>query len=777
MKKHKLLLLFGALITNSIVVVPIVSTNTTKSTVNDDDIKINIKSNIHLDKEGINLLKNLYSDYYRKMGVSDWHRNYDFINIDKTSKMNRVGIIEVNYCDMNYLLSSKRNFEINYFDKSFIAENAYHGTAVTSIIGTDTGINPNSNIFYAALKYKDKNNKSYPENISRFRSILDWYKSNDVNIINMSFGPQNIFEMNKIDYLNWRSIEDNFIENINESDSWKYIVSEGDKITPIINKMRTDKIYLKKLTDKYKNIFYALEIMKLASDENLLKLKGYNELIEEYATKYGMIFVKASGNENDFRKILNDTINYIRDINYEEFKQEMLLLYNYLGKDDRYSAYLAHDILKNLDKECLQQYNELKYALIYAHHNNQIVSDLFKNTKSNISYNTQLLNKFDKWYYGSEPKNVIYTGAVDAHNKPTHFSSFNNSGYAPLVSSYGEININTNNKWLELVKRFNELKTEKQMSISEKEEHEFKEHLEYLATFRGTSMSAPMMTGVLSLLQTSLNEKLTLSDALLFSTSSGNYAATTIEKAYYSDLDFNINKEFWKSNHSKNKTGFGIPKYFNMLKMIHDEKIKTVNLSPNKLSNMMGTGYNFFTIKQDWDLKHINHIERLDYKLAFKTPSLHTLIDFFEKWSAESGDSVKIKAVKSISGILAEYQSKHNNKDFDNFVDIASTLYLKFGDDKRTPRYKESTALNSPVENVYYGEYEKDGLELEVMLIMKQYGAMFDALEKEYPNSWYGSWKAIGYPDLTTLKSVFKEYYFKYIDEVAEVKYILKINE
>ncbi|MFV8400967.1 hypothetical protein [Mycoplasma sp. 005V] len=423
---------------------------------------------------------------------------------------------------------------------------------------------------------------------------------NDDNIINMSFGPQNIFEMNKIDYLNWRNIEDNFIENINESDSWKYIVTAADKITPIINNMRTDKIYLKKLADKYKNIFYALEIMKLASDDNLLKLKGYNELIEEYATKYGMIFVKASGNENDFRKILNDTINYIRNINYEEFKQEMLLLYNYLCKDDRYSGYLVHDILKNLDKECLQQYNELKYALIYAHHNNQIVSDLFKNIKSNI---------------------------------------------------------------------------------------------------------------------------------------------------------------------------------FNMLKMIHDEKIKTVNLSPNKLSNMIGTGYNFFTIKQDWDLKHIKHIERLDYKLAFKTPSLHTLIDFFEKWSAESGNSVKIKAVKSISGILTEYQSKHNNKDFDNFADIASTLYLKFGDDKRTPRYKESTAFNAPVENVYYGEYEKDGLELEVMLIMKQYGAMLEALEKEYLNSWYGSWKAIGYPDLATLKSVFKEYYFKYIDEVAEVKYILKINE
>ncbi|MFV8470109.1 hypothetical protein [Mycoplasma sp. 1458C] len=54
---------------------------------------------------------------------------------------------------------------------------------------------------------------------------------------------------------------------------------------------------------------------------------------------------------------------------------------------------------------------------------------------------------------------------------------------------------------------------------------------------------------------------------------------------------------------------------------------------------------------------------------------------------------------------------------------------------------------------------------------------MMQILDHEYSNSWYGSQKAVGYPNLDYLKSVLKEYYSKYINEVAEIKYFVRVNQ
>ncbi|MFV8476960.1 S8 family serine peptidase [Mycoplasma sp. Z355B] len=787
MKRNKLLLLLTGSFLSGAIITPMVAASTTTET-NTTKIKINPTSSIAITQEQYNAIKDFYSIFYKKMGVSPWHRNTNSTNIDKTSSMNKVGVLEVNYSNLDYLLSSKKDFDINYFDGKeniTVGRNNWHGSAVSSIIGSDTGINPDANIYYAALKYTDNKGGTHNNNLDRFNKILEWYKNNNVNIINMSYGIQNMINIDNIDYTNWRSIQNNFTDKIKTSfgfDEWK-MPADYNRIGSITDGIRYNKEYFDDLYNKFISLYVLLAVSKLANDGTLQKLGAEDKLIEDFAVKYGMIFVKSSGNENTFRKLIYDAVERAKSLDYSKLKDDIMLMYNYFGHDERYSAYLSSDVSKNLGYEYMLKYRQFKYALIYLHHNNAEFSRVMDESKNNISYQSELLKKFDNYFFKKEAKNIIYTGAVDYSNKPTAFSSFNNSddSYRPLVSAYGETEIHSSSTATP-THTYSVLASTLSRNGgigNSREANEFiSGYLKYLSRFNGTSMAAPMLTGTLSLLQSTTKHKLSLSDALLLVTGSGNYAATTIENSYTDDFDFNVEKEFWKKNHAKNKTGFGIPKYFNMYKMISGDKIKTYDNLSSKFSDEINGAYVNFSISNKLDLSTLTSLDHLDYKVAFKTASVSTLLEYyFKKWAQESGDSYKMKAVESLIGILGNLNSQKYSKDLDNLLDIKATLEFK-NNSNYSNSIKYSKSIASPVEDIYFGSYKNNtDYSLSLAFSLKQFSAMMQILEREYPNSWYGSWKAIGYPNLDYLKLVLREYYFKYIDEVAEIKYFVRVNE
>ncbi|WP_416754298.1 S8 family serine peptidase [Mycoplasma sp. 654] len=787
MKKNKLLLLLTGSLLSSAIITPMVAASTTAET-NTTKIKINSTSPITITEEQYNTIKDFYSIFYKKMGVSPWHRNSNSTNIDKTSAMNKVGVLEVDYSNLDYLLSSKKNFDINYFDSKediLVNRNSWHGSAVSSIIGSDTGINPDANIYYAALQYRDNKNEMHKNNLDRFNKILEWYKNNNVNIINMSYGLLNMINIDNIDYTSWRSIQNNFNNKVKTSfgfDEWN-MPADYSRIGSITNGIRYNKDYFDDLYNKFISLYTLLAVSKLANDETLQKLDAEDKLIEEFAVKYGMIFVKSSGNENTFRKLIYDAVDKAKSLDYSKLKDDIMLMYNYFGADERYSAYLSSDVNKNLGYEYMLKYRQFKYALIYLHHNNAEFSRVIDESKNNISYQSELLKKFDNYFFKKEAKNIIYTGAVDYSNKPTPFSSFNNSNdsYRPLVSAYGETKIHSSSTATP-THTYSVLASALSRNGGIGDSEEAKEfisgYLKYLSRFNGTSMAAPMLTGTLSLLQSTTKHKLSLSDALLLVTGSGNYAATTIENSYTDDFDFNVEKEFWKKNHAKNKTGFGIPKYFNMYKMISGDKIKTYDNISSKFSDAINGAYVNFSISEKLDLSSLTSLDNLDYKVAFKTASVSTLLEYyFKKWAQESGDSYKIKAVESLIGILSNLNQQKYLKELDNLLDVKADLEFKNnGNYSKSIKYSGSTT--SPVEDIYFGSYKNNtDFSLNLTFSLKQFSAMMQILDQEYSNSWYGSQKAVGYPNLDYLKSVLKEYYSKYINEVAEIKYFVRVNQ
>nr|WP_307917357.1 hypothetical protein [Mycoplasmopsis bovis] len=61
-----------------------------------------------------------------------------------------------------------------------------HGYAVTSIIGTDFGINQNASIYYTFLNDDDT-----------VKAVKNLYYKYDVKLINMSLGPTSIFDSSR----------------------------------------------------------------------------------------------------------------------------------------------------------------------------------------------------------------------------------------------------------------------------------------------------------------------------------------------------------------------------------------------------------------------------------------------------------------------------------------------------------------------------------------------------------------------------------------------------
>lgn len=121
-------------------------------------------------------IKDIYRPYYLKHAVY-YNRDDDYDN--DMHDYNKVGIIEVENFNRNYLLSDDDNFHFkNLSEDTKISDN--HGYAVTSIIGTDLGINKNAKLYYSSLG----STKPFID------IIKEMHKKHGVKLFNLSFGDK-----------------------------------------------------------------------------------------------------------------------------------------------------------------------------------------------------------------------------------------------------------------------------------------------------------------------------------------------------------------------------------------------------------------------------------------------------------------------------------------------------------------------------------------------------------------------------------------------------------
>ncbi|SJZ62129.1 S8 family serine peptidase [Mycoplasmopsis verecunda] len=814
-------------IMGSLIILPsfaLVSANT-----NDEKQDLQFINNIvdiKLTNEQINVFRNLFQHYYQKLGVSEWNRNFSADEIDYNSPYNKVGILEVNNEKMDYLLSNKKNFKINYYNYP-ITSNKLHGAGVTSIIGTDTGINPDANIYYASFYL---NNKESPKN--NLRGIFEWFRKNGVNIVNSSTGPS--FEVKpNIEILQERNkwmkhqskiskyeiTKDNDDKEL--ADEWDYVV-DYDTRTDAAAKFNNPEHY-QELIEHLESLAYLMEFYKFIQSNKPKEKTEFERLIDEYTTKYNMIFIRSSSNRNtDKEKLFFLLENFTN--NYKNIKDHIISYQRFIN-DKTWMGYLNYYNINNSNKYNTEQIQQNKTNL---NHIINLVNYLFNHNKMlyslKLRYSDKYSNKFapwnfsddfDKYHFGSGTSNAIYVGALNYNNQPTRFSSFlNKKDYYPLISAYGLFGeyynpknvygiepyikyvdddkkqkvvldddlIGYKNKYLEkrsikseFIKKYS--KNDKNSNLTEVEE-EFNNYVEYLSYFSGTSMSSPMIAGLLSLFQTKYKVILTPEEARLLLVNSSNYASTSIEKVYIRELDYEINKEFWKANHSKNKTGYGIPKFFKM-KEIYDASIKSLVSNGQKVSDLLGSGFNEYVIKQEFNDLGIKDLDRLKYTASFNNVSYDELINnYFMKWANNNFDR------KILNAVYKHLKWHEENKGYyqsSNVVDLEAIVKFIDNEGHIFKRYKWSNSSNANVEQIYFGKYRnKDYPELTINIIFRQFLDIISSITESYRSRHFKEENYVFMFDgieLKDVKNLLRKLYKRFVDEHLNYKYILEVNK
>ncbi|WVV22500.1 S8 family serine peptidase [Mycoplasmopsis agalactiae] len=555
----------------------------------DDKVKLNKDSSISIDESDYKQLIRMYVPYYNKLGVRGRDRrptNYS------SSKYNKVGIVEVSDFDSNYLLSQNDQFQfIKTHSTKSNNEKSYsnHGYAVTSIIGTDFGINQNASIYYTSLN-----------NVDTVNAVKNLYYKYGVKLINMSLGPMSIF-----DQVGRKTTNSN-----SHISSNVYVDADAGST------MSINDIY------KYKYFFSQLAkaILYFTYEDNK-NIYNVSDIVEQYAAigqfalENDIKIIQSSGNDNDeLSKIVigNDFLNkteFMKNGNlsaskiYETFKSFFNSVMSFSekywpNKNDRDSNInLVNKIQRILDNalgDLNWKFNEQTGWL--KTFNFEDFADLEIRKK-------KLFNGLSSWQSLHYHDGIISVGSVNWRNVATTFSSYakDNYGTYPLVSAFGDTLKNDSE---ELTKN-NYYKRDyykiKNYIESTKDSEEFRNKMTYLFNFNGTSKAAPLITGLVSRLQGELNKELSIAKVKLLLASSSNYSSTKATKLNEFGFDeMSSEYEYWRSNRSKNKTGFGIPKYFKMRSIQESEKIKITR--PHEL------GKNFITSK---------NVRQLYYKETF----------------------------------------------------------------------------------------------------------------------------------------------------------------
>ncbi|SJZ58904.1 S8 family serine peptidase [Mycoplasmopsis verecunda] len=677
---------------------------------NETKIKLNPKQDIYLSKYEYDILKSFYSHYYDKLGLK-YHLN-DTSNgiLDQNSPYNRVGIVEINknkYLD--FIPSQLKNFSLNIHNVD--SEEDSHGEAVSSIIGGDTGINKKANMFYSVLGNDSISSES------QIRRSIEYMIKNNVRIINFSLGGADIFNLKRFGGNYVEKFESKFgvplfQEKVHlarrqyNQETKTYSIDYSYKILDWVNikpydennyyyKLNlNDDWFIKGLTS-WLLTYYFIKGNE-SNYEDLIINSYFDDLltrvIDEYSIKNDLIFVMSAGNG---RRYLNYFERYGSSIlyNFEDFMSYFIHLYN-----KRFQS-------------------SVRKQLEFIHRNNVLLSKMFNEWHQTNGNHYANADKFIEQFFNKRAsKNAIYVGAADYNNQPTAFSSYNfyPNTISPLISAYGNhrneddliIKRMTNNDKLTRTYKLNQLSHYKSNT-------KFYEYLEFINDFDGTSMAAPMITGLISLLHTQFQRNFSVSEIKNLLVSSSTYANTDTIKYSWHHYPYDY-QDVWRKNRSKSKTGFGIPKYFKMVQLVKDNKLKQFKKHREPAEKyhesdiLLSMGQNIYSQK--------NIIQHITTTVSFKYIDTYSVIKDYLKQSANNmNDYVKMEVLSKMLDKAERLIPNIKDEFTTNIIDTFSYIY-----DDNWSRLRQSQSPDASVERTYFGSHKRKYLEHNVYVDLKQ---------------------------------------------------------
>ncbi|WP_027121517.1 S8 family serine peptidase [Mycoplasma leonicaptivi] len=583
--------------------------------------------------------------YYSKLGLK-----YNNTSYKKEENYNNVGIIDIGNLDIERLfIKNSKNNIVKLGNLPNNIENDNHPFSVVSTIGTDSGINKNANIFYSSLSANGKN----------FTNILDDFikdnknKKYDTKLINISIGFNNFIDTYK----------NNTSKNINNK-KIEPDVENYDKFEDLLDIWLYYNFFTNKsFYEKWKNkILYKYEVLDKKARENNIKI------------------IMSSGNFNNYKEVLIQKSKKVLSLLQKNSFSPQTLKEEF--KKIRDILYLPGDNVKT-------HFDDLLFFLDNA----KETDNFFKDLKNNIPITLEGLEKFQSM---KNFEGIITVGSVDYNNVHTIFSSFGDidNDNSPFVSAYGQ-GIFDENDYKNIFKSYKIVMDylNKNPNIDPK----IKEQIKYWINFNGTSKAAPMITGLISLLQNQIEKNLTISETKLLLAASSNYSTKNPEE------NNNNNNEYWKQNRTKNKTGFGIPKFFKMKDIIKSENY----------------------INSDEFKKIIKNIDKYDISiiklndLILNKPTKHLTSTFiltkkmsFYDWFSEKKNNSENKNFYNILYSLINNNKKIKDELF-KFNNSNRSSYKVFSSLKlnkknsEIERLKISDSNSSEHERTYFGEYKE----------------------------------------------------------------------
>ncbi|WP_426461365.1 S8 family serine peptidase [Mycoplasma hafezii] len=682
-------------------------------------------------------LKNTFQVYYQKLGINITDRKNQITSFN--TNFNKVGILELSNKKFDeYLYSSNQTFKINYLNSTDInkekitekdihsmeSDSPNHPIAVSSIIGTDLGINRNANIYYAKAPNKKQN----------LLNIFSQFKSNGVNIVNISLG-QNFSFLNK-----WK--------NSFNWDELRKIMNDKD-----LNKL-FEIIWFIKLTEKLEN----------RKTEDTLWDVELTNAIDEFCEKNNMIFVVSANNNFDTYLQLKEFLKNIKN-NFSEYASisRIYLHPNYIHWTKN-NVFLQ--ILSKLTDDNFKKINQL-----FAYGDSSTIDE---------SINT-LIRNIRKTFNEKRSEKAIYVGAVNYDNKPTSFTAYDDEhDLNPLVSAYGEgLKIDDqlieSKKGYEYTRKFARDKAYEFWNNSLQKTDYNRQTLEllnYVIHFNGTSMAAPMVSGLLSLFQTEFKHELTINEAKALLVASATYGNTKVVHNKIDDLENSNNIEWWKNNHAKSKTGYGIPKYFKMRKIYNNTdgyRIINLNDKNSKLSQKMDGDH---TVSIPVNLNQKNNIRWVKITTTFNNLNINKFFDYVNSQN-------NLSRYKNILSELIKQCKNSNSIHKNNFLDLFSKIEYSIDKFYTSERTKSSISYYSPVEKTIHKNNKSEKFGFSVKLILKQLSFITDQLNKLFENkkTLFGSNSIKQLETINSFKAILINNYKDFIDKTQNIYLVYEIIE
>ncbi|MHA3826056.1 S8 family serine peptidase [Mycoplasma sp. BRA285] len=515
-----------------------------------NDVKINKYTNTTISLEQLNSYKNIYSYFFKLHNIS----KQEDLNFDLNESYSKVGIIEVNGIKKSDIINTKINSHNFHVHGDFISEysntNTMHGSKVYSLIGSDLGVNNNANVYYSSLdminsikndsekqnifnKYPDINQNIY----SKIKNSLDYMVANDVKIVNLSLGPKLLsYSQDKnIDFEVLNSIENNFINTQN------FIAK--DNTYPEIAET-----------------YWLLNISKILNLD-LNSGSKLDEILDFYNKKYGISVIAAAGNDGE---IYSNITKYIQKLKKYKSLDSLINSIKWQIK----SSWRSND---------LNEWIHLNNLLDVVNANKNSLSHIITSVNKDDNLAKNVISKYNKFIENTIGNNVVYVASVNDSMKPSKFSTFamSENDNLPFVSSYGE------------APKLNSDETLKEKSSDSK----LNSLINYYLTSEGTSFSAPIITGMISLLQQSLNRTFSMAEikALLAYSSQikeynlNTYTNSDYDEVYYIKNDFNYGVR--RKNNSFSKIGFGVPDYRKMYQIVKNGQLKKFKIDFNSIND------------------------------------------------------------------------------------------------------------------------------------------------------------------------------------------------